>query len=371
MNNNINIIKIIKIILLLVILILNMSSCEKNSTDSNSSVQNNTNYIIYIVDNLLVKINCDTGISTTLCQDPLCGHLNGKKRECPFYCNEGEFTLTENRDIVYYIYKGNMKPQINKYNIKTQTLEKIHETDNLINSFITYKNDLFFSEVISKKDNNGTENYTNIYRITSENKLIQLNKDKVNGCFFITGIKDDRIYFEDNNINIKFNTALDYSDLKETDTTSKADTDKKDVDIERDTEKGIIRISGKDKNGNSILITDKAALYFKKGDYIYYYKCLDEPKFIIEDKKENRKYYATTENKIYRSKYDGSENGVFCDFGENYEPFYVSAYNYKPDTGDYGLIQFIKYGYDEKGNFYTSFYYAVLNFTTGEYKMVT
>jgi len=352
----------------LLILILSFSSCEKNIRKINEGSE--TPYIIFSIDNQLVKINCQTGLKTTLCQDPLCNHSEMYRWQCPFYCDVGKFTLTESGNTLYFARTIDQN-QIFQYNLKTGDLKEIYKTNQTVLDIIAYKEDLYFIERIYEANDIEEFAYYNLHKYASaEDRVVKLNQEKIENLFVINSIKNDRIYIFDFGSNSGFNTALDFTDRK---TTNSDDfSSKYDYEYIKDEKTGWRTIkSVKDDKGNRKIITERAGWSAEVNEYIYYVEFLDEEKFIAEDKVLNKKYYNRGGSIIYRAKYDGSENGILCDFGEHINPHFLSLYNYKPAAGDYYLVEFDKYETTETEQVYIAHEYAVLNIITGEYKMVT
>ncbi|GEM_PF-936346 len=361
--------KFIPIFLIIIFLFSPMSSCKKENEKSLSD-----KYFIFVLNDLLVKINVETAVSTTICQDPLCDHSDLYKNKCPFYCLPGAYSVTESGNVIYFLHETSEKDenynfysQVKKYNLLTGELKICYTTKDTLTSNIAYKEDYYFTEICYEKDeNNEIKTYTSFYKITAEDETIKLNNDKIEGNYFIEKIENDRIfYFQTDNPTKSYNATLDLKDNRVTEQSNNKKTRKFKFEKDPQTKYAII------KSADDSIITDKAYLSLEIGDYVYYTKFNSEKELIIEDTVLNRKYYKVIESKLYRAKYDGSENIELCDFGDHLDPFYLNNYNYKSTVDNYCLIRFNKYCKDSDGQVYIEYEYAVLNIITGEYKMVT
>ena len=364
-----------KLFIIVVLIILQLTSCQPVTRNNETSNQDNNDYFVLLYNQKLVKINCETAVSTTICQDPLCDHSEIYIFKCPFYCTS--YAVSDEDNLIYFIHPLEQDPnfnpkeykpqyQIRKYDLMTGELTNCYVTSNFVTSNLVYKKSLYFTEsVYEKKENGEIKKYSNVYRISEDKTLKKLNDEIIEGRITIYEILNERIYFFADEVN--FNSNLDYADLQE----SKSHQKEYDWEFTMDNVTNAVTIkSEKDANGNRVIITDKANMYFIIDEYIYYQKCLDEKKLVFVDKAHNKKTYTDVESKLYRAKYDGSENELFCDFGERLEPIKpLLTYN-DCVKGNYFIVQFTKYVSTDSGVI-VELEYAVMNIKTRKYKMVT
>lgn len=370
--------KTIAFTLLVIVVIVSLASCRDDnigtgSTDSKSGdtgEELSFEYFVLDLDEVLMKIDCKTGISTPLCQDPLCDHGN----DCPYRAFGTNYLVTDSGD-VYFVFVSPSTKQIRKHNMKTGELIRCYETKSVtsdIQGIIAYKDDLYFIESDTQtKEDGESRRYFDIFKLGLDNKVTKLNDEKLYGYLHFDGIKDDRIYFFNSDTWEKFSTTLEFTDREEI--VDNEEFAPEDYLYDRDEETGFVILkSAEDDKGNRTLISDCVSLTFRIGDYIYYTQALDEPVTVFEDEASGFKLVKGIESRLYHSKYDGSDNGLLCDFGDNVRPFLLRRPHYVFITGDYCLIEFMSYKWDDRYKSYNLIYtHAVLNYKTGEYKMVT
>ena len=103
--------------LLLILAVLLAGSCANSGT----AVSDAENYIYAVRDDMLIKYNMHTGIATTVCEDPLCGHNSD---DCLFCKTDPAVCVFDNK-IYFCKHEKNESETMYEYDLSSGKVRKI------------------------------------------------------------------------------------------------------------------------------------------------------------------------------------------------------------------------------------------------------
>lgn len=377
-------------IILIIVLSFSITSCVNDGRSENSfeqSVENEQDshgfdYIIYNINDILMKINVHTGAATPLCPDPLCSHNSG---DCLFFGTfpNKYYVISDNS-----IYFFHMEPQdetyyLISYNWSTGKITQLYDTKNVLYGIILMENYLIFSEVIyDEKLEDGTlVTSTNIYRLNiNENNadIEKLNQKPLKYSHRPAWKEGERICWTIDPTSEEYTTNVDYKDIQEYNYTSTGIMHMKDYTdsewyVEFDYKGSRSVVNKVNRNtGERVYLDENAGTFFKYSNFIIYQKALDK-ETLVGTGIDGHKYYSYTENKLYSINFDGSDKKLLCDLGdENYFYYLDLSSISEPTYNEYRLIALRDYKYNAEGKITSlEVKYVVVNLITGEYKFVS
>ncbi|MBE6552099.1 MAG: hypothetical protein E7665_08195 [Ruminococcaceae bacterium] len=351
------------------------------------SDESDYDYLIVLLNNSMMhKLYPEEGIVVPLCPDPLCKH---NSQSCPFF--QASPSICKRGNIIYYLRKGNSQAyylDICKFDLDSGKYEVLYGANGFTISGLYATEDYLFFKAMSVRPNEGTGYKVMRYDIKTK-EVVELMTEYVVGDLTLLNHDAERLYWSESRI--YYSTDYDYKNKKENDRGFHANMSTGDYSFSIDFPDAVSNLrqitSFNRKTGEEKVIVEstRGLLIAYKGKVIY--TLPDEVVFIgnkISGSSEKTVgVYDKYGGKLYISNADGSDAKLLCDLTGN-----NCALDMGPTTvggcdgvGDYIVWPLWYYEtVDEENNIvkrrpFTGRFdfpdkFAVINYKTGEYKII-
>jgi len=339
----------------------------------------------------LYRINVLTGTGVPVCPDPLCSHAT---TACPFYgmntdgfeiIGKNMFYLRQNVALKYH-------KQVCRFDTESGKLNIIYENDAAtIAGLFVFQDYVFFLEFTANSGDGENPVYTfDLLRYSiNDKKTVNLGDSRLSQNARIYACIDGRLYWEDPDgfEMTYFSTDTDYKNRIDGDR-YKGNTYYGDYSVDAVTgdnmECAVVGIpwamnviSRKISNGEeTVILKNTPAFPMVYGGKVFHFEYQDVPLIVgyYEDENGNKTdnpIYDPRGHKLYVCNFDGTDDRLLCDFGDEYCFFITNEMLGKSGSGDYFVLrmQSCRPSGDGVSLEMTGSVIMVININTGEYKI--